>query len=97
MFRRLDDSGAAPVTVIVEGKSLTVRAGDTAAAAAMLAGLVHTRTSPVDGSPRAPYCMIGACFECLLVIDGVASQQGCLVEVREGMRIERQVGPRSLA
>jgi hypothetical protein len=41
--------------------------------------------------------MIGACFECLLVIDGVASRQGCLVEVREGMRIERQMGPRSLA
>jgi hypothetical protein len=97
MFRRLDEAGAAPVTVFVEGKAVTVRAGDTAAAAALLAGLGHTRTSPVDGSHRAPYCMIGACFECLLVIDGVASRQGCLVEVREGMRIERQMGPRSLA
>lgn len=95
MFRRLDESGAAPVTVFVEGKPIAVRAGDTAAAAMMLAGLGHTRTSPVDGSPRAPYCMIGACFECLLVIDGIASRQGCLVEVREGMRIERQIGPRS--
>ena len=97
MFRRLDEAGAAPVTVFVEGKAVSVRQGDTAAAAAMLAGLGHTRTSPVDGSPRAPYCMIGACFECLLVIDGVASRQGCLVEVREGMRIDRQIGPRSLA
>jgi predicted molibdopterin-dependent oxidoreductase YjgC len=97
MFKRLDDAGATPVTVLVEGKAISVRAGDTAAAAAMAAGLGHTRTSPVDGSPRAPYCMIGACFECLLVIDGVPSRQGCLVEVREGMRIERQIGPRSLA
>lgn len=96
MFKRLDESGAAPITVFVEGRPIIVRTGDTAAAAAMLAGLGHTRTSPVDGSPRAPYCMIGACFECLLVIDGVASRQGCLVEVREAMRIERQVGPRSL-
>ena len=97
MFRRLDESGSVPVTVFVEGNAVTVRQGDTAAAAALLAGLDHTRTSPVDGSPRAPYCMIGACFECLLVIDGVASRQGCLVEVREGMRIDRQIGPRSLA
>jgi len=97
MFRRLDESGSVPVTVFVEGKAVSVRQGDTAAAAAMLAGLGHTRTSPVDGSPRAPYCMIGACFECLLVIDGVASRQACLVEVREGMRIDRQIGPRSLA
>jgi hypothetical protein len=97
MFRRLDEPGATPVTVYIEGKAIAVRAGDTAAAAALLAGLGHTRTSPVDGSARAPYCMIGACFECLLVIDGVPSRQGCLVEVREGMRIERQSGPRSLA
>lgn len=97
MFRRLDEPGGEPVTVYVEGKAVSVRAGDTAAAAALLAGLGHTRTSPVDGSTRAPYCMIGACFECLLVIDGVPSRQGCLVEVREGMRIERQAGARSLA
>jgi hypothetical protein len=96
MFRRLDESGGPPITVFVEGKPIVVHAGDTAAAAAMLAGLSHTRTSPVDNSPRAPYCMIGTCFECLLVIDGVASRQGCLVQVREAMRIERQVGPRSL-
>lgn len=95
MFRRLDETGAA-VTVYVEGKAVTVRAGDTAAAAALLAGLAHTRLSPVDGSPRAPYCMIGTCFECLLVIDGVGSRQGCLVEVREGMRIDRQQGARVL-
>jgi hypothetical protein len=60
--------------------------------------LVHgggaSRTTPVTGAPRAPYCMMGVCFECLLEIDGEPNQQGCLVTVRAGMRIERQLGKR---
>ena len=38
--------------------------------------------------------MMGVCFECLMVIDGVPSRQACMVTVREGMRIERQTGVR---
>jgi hypothetical protein len=36
--------------------------------------------------------MMGVCFECLLAIDGVPNQQGCLIPVVEGMRIDRQLG-----
>jgi predicted molibdopterin-dependent oxidoreductase YjgC len=35
--------------------------------------------------------MMGVCFECLVEIDGQTNQQGCLVRVRDGMRIRRQV------
>jgi aerobic-type carbon monoxide dehydrogenase small subunit (CoxS/CutS family) len=48
------------------------------------------------GSPRAPYCMMGACFECLVEIDGVPSRQSCLVTVQDGMRIHSQEGARDL-
>jgi hypothetical protein len=95
MFKRPPDRGAM-VTVEVEGQPVRVPEGANAAAAAMLAGLSSTRTSPVNGEPRAPYCMMGVCFECLLVIDDEPSQQGCMVTVREGMRIRRQEGPRGL-
>lgn len=78
------------ITVYVEGKPLTVHAHDSAAGAALKAGLGYTRTSPVTGEKRAPYCMMGVCFECLMVIDGIPSRQACMVRVREGMRIERQ-------
>jgi hypothetical protein len=73
-----------------------VPGGASAAAAALMAGMSSTRASPVNGEPRAPYCMMGVCFECLLVIDGEPSQQGCMVTVRPGMRIERQDGSRAL-
>ncbi len=78
------------VTVNVEGKAISVPAGESAAGAALAAGLTHTRVSPVTGEPRAPYCMMGVCFECLMVIDGVPSRQACMIPVREGMRIDRQ-------
>lgn len=96
MFKRPRSAVGSMVTVEVEGQPLQVPAAASAAAAAMLAGLTSTRASPVNGEPRAPYCMMGVCFECLLVIDGEPSQQGCMVTVREGMRIRRQEGSREL-
>jgi predicted molibdopterin-dependent oxidoreductase YjgC len=40
---------------------------------------------------------MGACFECLVAIDGVQNCQGCQVEVRDGMRVNRQLGSRDTA
>lgn len=95
MFRKPPDS-TEHVTVEVEGRPVSVPKHASAAAAALIAGLASTRTNAATGEPRAPYCMMGVCFECLLVIDGEASQQGCLVQVRPGMRIGRQEGAREL-
>jgi predicted molibdopterin-dependent oxidoreductase YjgC len=84
------------VTLTIDGKAVTARDGDTVAAAMLAAGLPHCRTTPVSGAPRAPYCMMGVCFDCLVVVDGVGNRQGCLVRVREGMTVELQSGKRAL-
>ena len=42
------------------------------------------------GERRAPFCMMGTCFECLVEIDGQPNRQACLTIVREGMDIKRQ-------
>lgn len=93
MFKKPPE-GAEDVLVEVEGRPVRVPAGSSAAAAALLAGLPSTRTSPATGEPRAPYCMMGVCFECLMVVDDLPSQQACMVTVRPGMRIRRQEGAR---
>jgi sarcosine oxidase subunit alpha len=95
MFRRLLEAGAV-VRLTVDGKSVEARAGDTVAAALLAAGIEHCRTTPVSGAPRAPYCMMGVCFDCLVTIDGVANRQGCLVDARDGMSIATQQGKRDL-
>jgi D-hydroxyproline dehydrogenase subunit gamma len=94
MFRRLPDADGATIEVTVDGRSARVRAGDTVAAALLASGVLASRVADVSGAPRAPYCMMGVCFECLVTVDGVGNRQGCLVSVQAGMRIETQHGKR---
>jgi hypothetical protein len=97
MFRPRPDSPAATIAVEVEGRVVLVPAGASAAAAVLMAGLSSTRDTPVGGSERAPYCMMGICFDCLAEIDGVPNRQSCVVAARSGMRIRRQRGARIVA
>jgi predicted molibdopterin-dependent oxidoreductase YjgC len=96
MFRRLPDADAAMIEVTVDGRAIRVRAGDTVAAALLSAGILASRAADVSGAPRAPYCMMGVCFECLVTVDGLGNRQGCLLTVAPGMRIETQRGRREV-
>jgi predicted molibdopterin-dependent oxidoreductase YjgC len=84
------------VSLTFNDQAMTVPAGITVAAALLMSGISRFRATPVSESPRAPYCMMGVCFECLVDIDGVPNRQSCLIEVAEGMRIHSQEGARDL-
>lgn len=96
MFARLPDLAGAPVEFMLDGESRTARAGDSVAAALLAAGRLACRSTPASGAPRGPYCLMGVCFECLVTIDGRANQQGCMIAIAPGMRVETQRGPRAL-
>jgi predicted molibdopterin-dependent oxidoreductase YjgC len=96
MLKTVDKAVRATVNVSIEGEHVIVPRGLSAAAALMLHGLQFTRTTAVSGSHRAPYCMMGVCFDCLVEIDNVPNVQGCMTIVRDGMNIRRQQGKRSL-
>ncbi len=90
MFRRLREPDTT-VTVHVDGEAVPAAPGDSVTALLLgRADAPRYRTSAVSGAARAPYCLIGNCFECLVEIDGVPNRQGCMVAVRDGMRIRRQ-------
>jgi D-hydroxyproline dehydrogenase subunit gamma len=84
------------IAVTVEGRPVLVPEGASAAAALLLAGFGHIRETPVEGAARAPYCMMGICFDCLAEIDGVPNRQSCMVGVRPGMQIRRQIRARAV-
>jgi hypothetical protein len=94
MFRPRPDSPAATIAVEVEGRVVLVPQGASAAAAVLLSGLRSIRDTPAGHSERAPYCMMGVCFDCLAEIDGVPNRQSCMIAARPGMRIRRQRGAR---
>ena len=84
------------IAVEVEGRTVLVPEGASAAAAVLVAGLASIRDTPVGHNERAPYCMTGVCFDCLAEIDGVPNRQSCMVAARPGMRIRRQRGARAI-
>lgn len=89
MFRRID-CGADTIEIVVDDETLPVPAGMTVAAALLLHDKVPTRLNQATAAPRAPHCLMGACFECLLEIDGI-EQRACQVGVASGMRIHRRL------
>lgn len=85
-FLELDE--ARRVRVIFDGAPMELPEGANLAAALFAAGVGVFRHTPVSGAPRAPFCMMGACFDCLVEIDGVI-RQACMLEVSDGLRISR--------
>jgi predicted molibdopterin-dependent oxidoreductase YjgC len=91
LFRSLREE-APSVQVELDGEPMIAREQDSVAS--FLLRTVDPdryRQSAVSGRPRAPLCMMGVCFECLVEIDGQKNRQGCLVRVRDGMRIRRHI------
>lgn len=92
MFRRLDDQDAKVVTFTFDGQMLEARDGDNLAAALLVAGVISTRTTSLSGAPRAPFCMMGACYDCIIEING-ETVQACMTAVTEGLEVRPIVGP----
>ncbi|MEM6462011.1 MAG: (2Fe-2S)-binding protein [Pseudomonadota bacterium] len=91
-MRRLHEPGPR-VSVRFAGKELNLCDGGNLAAELLAAGIIPFRQTPVSGAPRNPYCMMGACFDCLVEIDG-SVRQACMIEVRPGMTVSRPAGSR---
>jgi predicted molibdopterin-dependent oxidoreductase YjgC len=96
LFRQLP-TDAGLLSIEFDGQTLQVPAGVSLAAALLASSVRRSRSTPVSGSPRAPYCMMGVCFECLVEVDGVPNCQACLLPVAPGLRVRSQHGARSLS
>ncbi len=96
MFNRLPDRDHPIIKFEFNGASVEAMAGDSVAAALLANGHLTLRQTPTDAEPRGPYCMMGACFECLVDVDGQPNVQACMTIVRDGMTISAMHGARVL-
>jgi len=62
------------------------------AAALLAANQRALRKTRFNNNERGVFCGIGVCFDCLVVIDGITNQRACLIEARQGMKVQTQVG-----
>lgn len=78
------------IDVTVNGRSIRVAPGTSAAAAIALAGNGACRTS-ISGELRGPLCGMGICFECRATVDGAEHTRTCQVVCHAGMAIATDV------
>ena len=92
MFKRLHDVERNEVVFHFDGQPIRAYEGESVAVALLTANVTSFRATPRLNRPRSVFCMMGACFDCLVTVDGQSDRQACLVEARDGMNVRRQEG-----
>ena len=87
-FRSLTDTP--PESLVrfrFNGIEVEAVAGQTIAAALLAAGQLEFRRSARTDSMHGPWCLMGACFECVVEVRDAGRCQACMTEVRDGMDV----------
>ena len=71
------------ISFTFNGDSYEGAQGQSIAAALMASGVRELRTTRFHNEPRLIFCGIGVCFDCVVVVNGVANQRACLVEIQQ--------------
>ena len=87
---RLTSSSIRPagraITLHFDGQPVAAIEGETVAAALSAAGITTFRTTS-SGAPRGLHCGMGACFDCVVTIDGRHGQRACQAKAADGMAV----------
>jgi NADH dehydrogenase/NADH:ubiquinone oxidoreductase subunit G len=75
------------ITLHVDGVPVVAHAGETIGAAMLAAGIRTTRHTRHAGAPRGMFCGIGACYDCLVQVDGGGPVRACLTPVHDGAEV----------
>jgi NADPH-dependent 2,4-dienoyl-CoA reductase/sulfur reductase-like enzyme len=80
------------IAISVDGEPLEALPGQSVAAALMADGRDSWRTTRSGGRARGVLCGIGACFDCLVVVNGLPDVRACQRTVQPGDSISTQRG-----
>ena len=75
------------VSFSFNGEEFTCEPGQSIAAALIASDHRELRATRFGNEPRSIFCGIGICFDCVVVVDGVANQRSCLIEAKPGMKV----------
>jgi aerobic-type carbon monoxide dehydrogenase small subunit (CoxS/CutS family) len=76
------------ITFTFNGRDVSCESGQSIAAALIADGNRELRSTRFGDKPRSIFCGIGVCFDCVVVIDGVANQRSCVIAAKQGMKVE---------
>ncbi|MFL5279901.1 MAG: FAD-dependent oxidoreductase [Rhodopila sp.] len=82
-----------PINITFGGCPIEAMEGETIGAALCAAGIVTLRHT-AKGAPRGLHCGMGACFDCVVTVNGRIGQRACMTLVAEGMAVSGAVPQR---
>jgi glycine/D-amino acid oxidase-like deaminating enzyme len=87
---RLHSPGLRPLgpgfTFTFDGQEVAALPGETIGAALAAEGLLVLRHT-AGGAPRGLFCGMGACWDCLVTVDGRAGERACQVKAAPGLAV----------
>jgi predicted molibdopterin-dependent oxidoreductase YjgC len=93
----LETLAAQQISFDFEGETVSAAADSTLANALLVHGISTFRFTASSGSARGPFCLMGACYDCLVMVDERENQQACMTVVRAGMQVQRMRGAARIA
>jgi NADH dehydrogenase/NADH:ubiquinone oxidoreductase subunit G len=86
---RLRDAARPRITLRLDGVPVEAQRGDTLLTALLAAGAGHLRESEFGDGPRAGFCLMGACQDCWVVVEGLGRVRACATMAEDGMETRR--------
>ena len=86
---RLRDANRARITLTLDGAPIEAQQGDTLLTALLAGGAGHLRDSEFGDGPRAGFCLMGACQDCWVVVEGLGRVRACATLAEDGMKVRR--------
>ena len=86
---RLRDADRPRIMLTLEGRPVEAQQGDTLLTALLAAGAGHLRESEFGDGPRAGFCLMGACQDCWVVVEGRGRVRACTTLAEQGMEVRR--------
>lgn len=84
---------ATPVTITVDGETVTGIAGQSIAGVVMACDQLELRRTAARDRPRGVFCGIGVCFDCIVEVNGVQDVRACQRKAREGDSVVTRGNP----
>lgn len=86
---RLRDTDRPPIALTLDGAPVAGLQGDTLLTALLAGGAGHLRASEFGDGPRAGFCLMGACQDCWVSVEGLGRVRACATLARDGMKVRR--------
>jgi NADH dehydrogenase/NADH:ubiquinone oxidoreductase subunit G len=86
---RLRDAHRPRIALTLDGAPVEAQQGDTVLTALLAAGAGHLRDSEFGDGPRAGFCLMGACQDCWVVVEGRGRLRACATLAEDGMAVQR--------